>query len=197
MSANTSRNRGHKFERDCARKLREIGYTDVRCSRECSRLRDSKKVDLCNADEDEYGRLPFNFQCKSYSSVLNYTKLLAELEEHNGRKQVNIVLHQHTVKSTKGKFMTKGEYVILEGKDFSMLYSSSSVREYLQALVVSTRVHSLKSRANYVKMLKEEPSDILSIMQATDDRPNMLVLMLPVFWEILTHYIKDETRNIV
>ena len=116
----SSRNRaaGHSWERRCAIILRELGYEDVKTSRECSRLRDSQKVDLCNADEDKSGRLPYNIQCKTLNSSAPYHRLLKELEEHNGRRQVNVVVHKMTKKTTGGRFDGIGEYAIMNLDDF-------------------------------------------------------------------------------
>lgn len=117
----SSRNRvaGHIWERKIAQRLRDIGYIDVRTSRECSRKRDSQKVDLCNADEDEFGRLPYNIQCKTLCSTAPYPKLLKELEQHNGKKQINVVFHEMTKKKEGGKnFVSVGEYAILNLDDF-------------------------------------------------------------------------------
>ena len=116
----SSRNRsaGLGWERTCAKNLRELGYLDLKTSRECSRLRDSQKVDLCNSDEDKSGRLPFNFQCKTLNSTANYSKLLKELEEHNGRKQINTVIHKMTKKTQSGRFDAVGEYAIMNLDDF-------------------------------------------------------------------------------
>ena len=116
----SSRNRaaGHSWERRCAIILRELGYEDVKTSRECSRLRDSQKVDLCNADEDKSGRLPYNIQCKTLNSSAPYHRLLKELEERNGRRQVNVVVHKMTKKTTGGRFDGIGEYAIMNLDDF-------------------------------------------------------------------------------
>lgn len=125
MAGGSSRNRnaGHKYERDKAEEQRSIGYTDIRCSREVSRLRDNKKVDLCNADEDENGRHPFNIQCKTLAKAAPYPKLLAELEEHNKRNQINIVFHKQTEKTKGGIFRTCGEYAILNMDDWIRIQS--------------------------------------------------------------------------
>ena len=116
----SSRNRvaGHSWERRCAIILRELGYEDVKTSRECSRLRDSQKVDLCNADEDKSGRLPYNIQCKTLNSSAPYHRLLEELEKHNGRRQVNVVVHKMTKKTAGGRFDGIGEYAIMNLDDF-------------------------------------------------------------------------------
>lgn len=121
MGSSRNRNAGHKYERDKAQIWRGLGYEDVRCSREVSRLRDNKKVDLCNADEDENGRLPFNLQCKTLAKAAPYPKLLKELEEHNKRKQINVVLHKMTEKSQGGRFLPAGEFAILNSDDFEFM----------------------------------------------------------------------------
>lgn len=129
----SSRNKtaGSNWERLIAKKLRELGFHDIKCSRECSRLRDSKKVDLCNADEDKHGRFPFNIQAKSYNTHVKYAKLLKELEDHNGRNQVNVVFHKLTEKSIGGKFMPKGEFAILNLDDFYKIIAQLKVCEEL------------------------------------------------------------------
>ena len=129
----SSRNKtaGSNWERLIAKKLRELGFHDIKCSRECSRLRDSKKVDLCNADEDKNGRFPFNIQAKSYNTHVKYAKLLKELEDHNGRNQVNVVFHKLTEKSIGGKFMPKGEFAILNLDDFYKIIAQLKVCEEL------------------------------------------------------------------
>lgn len=119
----SSRNRvaGCTHERDEAKTVRSIGYPDVRTSRECSRKRDSQKVDLCNADEDAFGRLPYNIQCKTLCSTAPYPRLLKELEQHNGRKQINVVFHKLTKKTEGGRFLPVGKYAILNLDDFYMM----------------------------------------------------------------------------
>jgi|SRR5690554_297076 len=119
MGKSRNRDAGHKWERDCAKMLREIGYEDVKTSRECNRLRDAQKVDLCNSDEDTNGRLPYNIQCKTLSSSAQYSKLLRELDENNKDKSIiNVVFHKMTQKSTSGRFLPVGEYALLNLKDF-------------------------------------------------------------------------------
>lgn len=119
MGSSRNRQAGHNWERLCAKELRDIGYTDLKTSRECSRLRDSQKVDLCNADEDASGRLPYNIQCKSLNSTAPYPKLLKELADNNpSDKQINVVFHRMTKKSEGGKFMNVGEYALLNLSDF-------------------------------------------------------------------------------
>ncbi|WP_428743180.1 hypothetical protein [Tenacibaculum sp.] len=80
-------------------------------------------MDICNADEDENGRLPYNVQCKTLAKAAPYPKLLAELEEHNGRKQINVVLHKQT-ENVNGRFLPRGEYAILNADDFYRMVES-------------------------------------------------------------------------
>ena len=118
MGSSRNRTAGHSWERICAKKLREIGYEDLKTSRECSRLRDSQKVDLCNGDEDASGRLPYNVQCKTLNTTAPYSKLLKELEEFNGRNHINVVFHKMTKRTEGGRFSPVGEYAILNLNDF-------------------------------------------------------------------------------
>lgn len=133
MGSSRNRTAGHKWETDSAKNLRDIGYRDIRTSRECSRLRDAKKVDLCNSDEDESGRLPYNIQCKTLNKAAPYPKLLRELCEHNKRKQINVVFHRMTEKSEGGKFMKVGEYACLNLDDFYRMMSL--IRYYEQDIL--------------------------------------------------------------
>lgn len=122
MASNRNRTAGHKWERDSAAIQRDfVGYKDLITSRQGSRLRDSQKVDLCNADEDANGRLPYNIQCKTLSKAAPYHKLLSELEEFNGREQINVVFHKMTRKSEGGKFLPMGEFAILNLDDFHIM----------------------------------------------------------------------------
>lgn len=121
----STRNRtaGNSWELTCLHALEDIGYKNLATSRNCSRVRDAAKVDLCHTDESPiedggFGRFEFNFQCKTLCKPAPYGKLLKELEEHNGRRQFNVVLHKQTEKNSSGRFMPKGEYAILNLDDF-------------------------------------------------------------------------------
>ena len=83
-------------------------------SRSESRSRDAQKIDLINKDELKNGSLPIQIQCKSLSKGANYTRLMSEMPEGQ-----NIVMHQYTEKSKMGRFITKGEYAIID-LDFFM-----------------------------------------------------------------------------
>lgn len=118
MGSSRNRTAGHKWELTNREYFRELGYHDLRSSREVSRHRDNCKVDLCNADEDANGRLPYNIQCKTLNSTAPYPKLIKELEEFNpSGRQINVVSHRMTKKAGKN-FMPVGEYACLKLEDF-------------------------------------------------------------------------------
>jgi hypothetical protein len=105
---------GHTWELTCVKKLKDIGFERVGTARLISRLRDSQKVDICNFDEDEQGRFPYNIQCKNLSRACNYPQLLSELPEG---KEINVIFHKQT-KLVGTRFMPMGEYAILALSDF-------------------------------------------------------------------------------
>lgn len=129
-----TRSAGHNYERDCAEELRAIGFPHVVTSRAESKGRDDQKIDLMNKDEDQNGRLPYNIQCKNSCQPVSYTQLLVpktiyKTDRSGKRKKViigmpkvegimNVIFHKFTDKSDGGKFMTKGEFAILEKSDF-------------------------------------------------------------------------------
>jgi len=60
MSGKHSRTKGHAFERDICRQMREdCGFEDAMTSRAGDREKDSQGIDLINTE-------PFAFQCKRY-----------------------------------------------------------------------------------------------------------------------------------
>ncbi|WP_321330505.1 hypothetical protein [uncultured Ilyobacter sp.] len=105
----TKRNRtaGNQYERDIVKELKELGYTKAVTSRNESRTADANKIDIVGLDGH------FAPQCKNLSKNVNYHKLMKEINTDMPKA----IFHKRTEKSTGGKFMTKGEYVILE-KDF-------------------------------------------------------------------------------
>lgn len=72
-----------------------------------------------NKDEEENGRLPFEFQCKTTTTNLNYHKLIKSMPG----KSPPVILHKYTEKSNKGKFVTKGTYAIMQMDCFLDLIS--------------------------------------------------------------------------
>jgi hypothetical protein len=108
---------GHGWELTCVKLLKSIGFLYAATSRLVSRLRDSQKVDITNIDEDAYGRLPYNIQCKNLSKACNYPKLLAELPKG---KEINVVFHKQT-KKVGTRFMPLGEYACLYLSDFILM----------------------------------------------------------------------------
>lgn len=118
--ANRNRDAGHNFERDMVLRLKESGlFPYAVTARAESRNRDNQKVDIMNTDEGLHGRMPYDFQCKTLSTSLNYPKLIAELPSLPGIMPV--ILHKQTKKSEGGKFMVKGTYAAMKLDDFWQL----------------------------------------------------------------------------
>ena len=95
-------------------------FPNIVTSRSESRSRDNIKVDLINFDEYKNGKLPFNFQCKNSCRGVNYYNLFKSMPDDEA---INCILHRYTEKSKTGKFITKGEYAILNMSDFINLLS--------------------------------------------------------------------------
>src|SRR6266436_233495 len=115
-----NKNAGHSFEREVVKILKDIGFLYAATSRAESRSRDGKKVDIMNSEEHKNGRLPYNFQCKNLTAKtkLEYYKLLAEMPSGS---EINIVLHNRTVKTTGSRFLTKGQYAVMNMEDLFKL----------------------------------------------------------------------------
>jgi hypothetical protein len=115
VSGKRNRAAGHKFERECVKLLREIGFTDVVSSRSANRARDAQKIDLVNQDEIKSGRLPWAIQCKNVKGHLKYAPVLAEMPDETNITKV--VFHNQTEK-VKDRFVTKNQFAILYLPDF-------------------------------------------------------------------------------
>ena len=72
MKGNTNRNKGHTFERQWARTMRDVGYIYCKTSRQASRLLDSCKVDLAF--------VPYNIQCKNVKANINYKEIIRSIK---------------------------------------------------------------------------------------------------------------------
>src|SRR4051812_22493755 len=120
MATNGKRNRsaGHNYERDEVIAHRKY-FKFVATTRSCNRDRDNKGIDLANPNEIEVGRFPIDASLKtSYQSRIDYAKLLDEMESSPNR--IKAIFHRRTRKSDGGKFMVKGEYVVLERKGYEV-----------------------------------------------------------------------------
>lgn len=106
---------GNAHEVQVVKKLKEVGYKHVATSRACNKIRDGEKVDVCNTDESKYGRLPFNFQCKTLSKPAPYGKILDEMPEGD---EINVLIHKQTKKDKAGRFQHRGTYAIMAVDDF-------------------------------------------------------------------------------
>ena len=103
--ANPNRNRGHKFERDIVLMLKEMGYEAV-TSRQESRSADARGIDIIS----DY---PFKIQAKCKKNQPNFHEILTETD-------ADVVFFRKTEKKGK-RFYAKGEYAIIELKEFLKL----------------------------------------------------------------------------
>jgi len=111
--ANRNRTAGNNYERIVVQELKKIGYDDVTTARAESRNMDNKGIDVFGES------FPFYVQCKVSKDRPNYHELILNTKELDNRKPL-LVFHK-LVKKAKTKFITKGEYVIMEKELFYKL----------------------------------------------------------------------------
>lgn len=105
-----NKRRGSDYERQIAKELRELGYTEVVTSRSESKAMDDAKVDLI----DKEGKLPFNAQIKRCIKYPNYI----EIEKSCPLKDKPFVLFWNVQKATESTFRSEGEIVVLDKRFF-------------------------------------------------------------------------------
>lgn len=114
MTAPRNKTAGSNHERDEVKRYRKY-FHDVATTRSCNRARDNQGIDLCSENEEKHGRLPLDISCKSSARPsLSYPTLFRKLSP--GR--IKVLHHRFTKKSEGGKFMVKGEYVIMESEGY-------------------------------------------------------------------------------
>jgi len=97
MPSNPNRNRGHNFERDIVRELKELGY-DAVSSRYESRRLDDAGVDIVTD-------APYMIQCKCSINQPNIDTLLTETEADT--------LFYRRVEKKGTRFYAKNDYVCI------------------------------------------------------------------------------------
>lgn len=137
MATNGVRNKraGSQHERDEVLRHKKY-FHNVATTRACNRKRDGDGIDVCNQDEYEVGRLPLDISCKSSTkAALSYVKLIEEMAA--GR--IKVILHRRTKKSEGGRFMTKGEYAIMEREGYEQflqhVYAIQILRKKLPEVI--------------------------------------------------------------
>lgn len=103
MSGKKSRDKGHKYEREIAKELRELGFEYVETSRYASRKLDNAKVDI-------YGMPMFNVQCKAVESLSAPHGLLKQMPDD---ENYNVVFNKKNNKGTIVVMMKEDFYEIL------------------------------------------------------------------------------------
>jgi hypothetical protein len=134
----SSRNRvaGHNYERTCKNLLIEAGFPHVVSTRSESRSRDADGIDLINKDEGINGRLPYNIQCKNYTTHLKYFEVLKRIPKIPGI--INVIFHKLTTnkgkKNVSGQFIVQGHYAILYKEDFIQMMKDRLELEELRKM---------------------------------------------------------------
>lgn len=153
---------GSNHERDEVRRYRKY-FHDVETTRLCNRARDGQGIDLCSQDEGNNGRLPFDISCKcTVSGSLPHVKLFVKMRTimrkgKDGKPKsvvvdddrIKIIHHRHTRKSEEGRFITKGEYVVMESDGYELflqhVYAIQVLRELSpEAVAVLENTYGLK-----------------------------------------------------
>lgn len=121
MGGTRNKNAGSNYEREIANAFKLAGFTHAATSRLVNPHRDSLKIDIANKEEDVNGRLPYDAQCKTTTSKLDYEKLLNEIKPANNR--IRVLFHRLTEKAGT-RFMAKGRFAIVFQDDFFRLASN-------------------------------------------------------------------------
>lgn len=109
-SPNYSRTKGHQYETKIAQELRNLGYTGVKTSRECSKLMDNNKVDLVDTEN----KLPFWCQLKKTQNIPSYFRIKSECPLTD---KPFVIFWAAQVRKTTN-ICTQGEVVILPKEYF-------------------------------------------------------------------------------
>lgn len=119
VNGKANRIKGHTYERKWAKFFRDIGFTYCKTSRQASRLLDDSKVDLAF--------IPFNIQCKSVKSSINYIEEIKMIEE-SLKKNFPPDDKQHsypTIIAHKRGSKPEEELIIMKANDFIKLMENT------------------------------------------------------------------------
>lgn len=98
--AKGNKGRGNRYELECRKLFRDLGFKECETSRYASRKLDDAKVDLTDTG-------PFNVQCKHYEKTrVKYWEVLEEMPDDH---KYNVIFH---------KLKGRRQYVILTKDDF-------------------------------------------------------------------------------
>lgn len=140
MGNGRNRTAGNNYERELVTRYNEFGYTkqngdfipmfpSVGTSRNLSTYLDSLKVDVVTVDITRFKEFGLLIQAKNTTTSQPYPKILNEMKEAVGKfGAIPVIYHKQTERAPgKERFMTKGEYVIMNAKDFEGIYTSMKV----------------------------------------------------------------------
>jgi len=139
LKGNTNRNKGHDFERQWARTMRDMGYVHCKTSRQASRLLDSCKVDLAF--------IPYNIQCKNVKANINYIDLIKTIKEtlaENYPEEDPIFDNPIIIAHKRGR-KPEDHLVIMEASSFVDL--ARKVKEY--ETIENERIKRRKNAENH------------------------------------------------
>lgn len=105
-----SRNKGARYEQKIAKELREIGFSNVKTSRNESKETDNNKIDIIDPDK----KLPVNIQLKKTQQIPSYFKIREE--STSDPKDFCIIWAKQEKKATN--ICTVGECVIMSKEKF-------------------------------------------------------------------------------
>lgn len=115
MAVNTSRTRGHNFERDIVRELKELGFLSVVSARSESKNMDDRGIDIFDMGFNGGIEFPFYVQNKFMTNPPNFHRLIT------GRRLLlnkPLLVFFRQAEKVKTRFMQRGDYVIMKSQVF-------------------------------------------------------------------------------
>ena len=106
MSKN-NKSRGNIWERTCVKYLRDLGYEEIVTCRMESKAKDDAGVDICNLPE-------WNVQAKTLHTPVHPEQILPNMPDDGN---INVIFYKKTKKKAN-RFMSEGEYAVLNLSDF-------------------------------------------------------------------------------
>lgn len=100
-----SRNKGARYEQQIAKELRDLGFNNVKTSRNESKSTDDNKIDIIDSDN----KLPINIQLKKTQNIPPYFKI--RNESNSDPKKFCIIWAKQEKKETN--ICTVGECAII------------------------------------------------------------------------------------
>lgn len=122
MAVNTSRTRGHNFERDIVRELKELGFLSVVSARSESRNMDDRGIDIFDMRLNGGLEFPFYIQNKFMTNPPNFHRLIT-----GKRLLLNkpLLVFFRQAEKVGSRFMQRGDYIVMKTQVFEDISSST------------------------------------------------------------------------